>query len=268
MKTKNTFQVNIKPPLISLSHSLASDYLTEFHSTPNQSTNKEITKIKTDPKSKTLTIYTKTQTKERKALIENITNNKNWQIIQNTIEEELTNNKIGIAKEERANVLGITELQSRFLDLPNFLSAQQKRMLTFYLPYAQQIKQDIKLLANLLFSLTEQQVKLKLLAPKKTEIEGIKVSSWIVGASNEVGGKKSTNCPLLQIKIGPLENGEIADYVKEGHWRRFLEAAIYPQFIPKDWDWETQIICPKEQQQFTVSDDTHELRIGINSFVV
>ena len=269
MKTKNNFLLNIIPSLTALSQVSKGDYAMRIQPDPNstQSTQR-ITKIKKDKKNNTLTIYTNNQSEERKALIESIENNKNWQVIQEVIEEELNNYSIAIARDERINVLGNSDLQSQFLKMPNGLSTEQKRRLSYFLPYAQQIKDDLKLLENLLFSVLKQPVALILIDKPKEIIAGVKVNHWMLGTSNQIGGIKNNDRPLLQIKIGPLKGTTINDYVQGGTWRRFLETAIYPNFIPETWDWETQLISTVEEQGFKVSSEKHELRIGINSFIV
>lgn len=268
MKRKNNFSLNIIPSLSALSQTLKGDYVIRIQPDPNPTQfTKEITQIKLDKKNNTLTIYTKSQSEERKALIESIEKDKNWQIIQKIVEEELSKLSIAIAKEERINVLGNSDLQSRFLEVPNFLSVAQKRRLTYFLPYIQQIKNDLKLLENCLFSILGQPVKLSVLPAKKMKQTGMKINQWIVNGGTRIGGISTAKKATLQIQIGPIPMEAAPDFVQGGHWRTFLEAAIYPRFIPENLEQETKIILAANNNQFTVSNNDFQLRIGINSII-
>ncbi|MEM8523920.1 MAG: hypothetical protein AAGG68_04715 [Bacteroidota bacterium] len=265
MKWNQYIHINLKPNLIGLSRTnFNSSYSTHIHPTPNPATLQEIVSIKHNPKKQELTIYTKSQSEQRRAFAAAIEKDKVWKVLLEVVEEEWGYAMMELAMEERANVLGISELQGRFFDIPKHLDEEQQRILAWLLPYIEQIRSDKRLIEDALFTAIGQRVHLREKAIFRELEEGIKVNQWIVGTSTSVSGQEEKSSVQLDIEIGTVPIEELKGFVQGGKWRSFLEEQLYPAFLPENWDGETRILVSKEQAIFTVNEDA---RVGINTLI-
>jgi len=261
--------INVKPKIKAVSHqeNLHQKFQIHPHPTPNPAHPQEILEIKKDRKTKEITIYTNSQSDQRKAFVQSIQKDKKWTAILEVIEEEFGYARITQAREERAHVLGFSELQTRFVEMPDFLDAGQRQVFAWYYPYRAQIRESKELLANAIFSITGQVVRVVWQQPKITDFEGAKMGNWIVGNEMTIGGKRSTGKHLAVFEIGPIAQKDMSLFVPKGYWRRFLEEAFLPQLLPGKCEWEIRVIVEKKHNQFKISAGDTELRIGINSIV-
>ncbi|MEM9886187.1 MAG: hypothetical protein AAF849_09865 [Bacteroidota bacterium] len=254
---------NLLPEVLCLSHNKYKSNVTIHpHPSPNPAALQEIVSIKHDRKKQELTIYTKSQSEQRSAFAAAIAKDKVWKVLLEIVEEEWGYVMMEMAKEERANVLGISELQGRFFEIPKHLSEEQQRILAWLLPYSEQIQSDKRLIEDALFTAIGQQVHLREKVIFRELEEGIKVNQWVVGTSTIVSGREEKPSIQLDIETGPVPIEELEDFVQGGKWRSFLEEQLYPAFLPKNWSGETHILVAKEKANFVVNEYA---RVGINT---
>ncbi len=232
----------------------------------NPSLLNEIVQIKESKRNNEIIITTKTRSKERQELINRLDENSSFHYLLEAMEGNINQIKTEIFLEERKHVLGSSELHTRFFDLPEFLGLEQQRIMAYYFPWVNQIREDIDLITSCFRSAIGYPVNILESNPKCTEIQGTTVGNWVINHKDDIGGVTKRINPCVQIDIGPVAMDELNMFIPGSKKRLFLEEVLFPTFLPEGWNWKTVILVDEKYKKFKAENYNEMSFTGINTY--
>jgi hypothetical protein len=228
---------------------------------------KEVIKAWFDEHKNTYFIETKSRSKAREELEKDMPVKSDYTDLVGVFDRELSLFKIGLSERLLRHTLGLSPLQSDFFDLPQKFDQEQQDILSFYLPYQEQIRNEFLLIEMCLFTALGQKATVEPTSPKKIKIKGTPLNKFVMSTNTQIGGLGRSEKQCAKVKIGPVPMDKIAEFAPGGRQRVFLEEGLLPNFLPEGWEWETEIIVAEKDRAFAIAIEENPLRIGINSFV-
>ena len=141
----------------------------------------------------------------------------------------------------------------RFWDLPASIPKAFIVPLILLLPYAYKIAGDLALTADCLQQLLQEEVTIHTRASAPVEAPGLSpvMGDGLLGVDLVCGNRFWDGTPLIEIKIGPLQNSLIADYLEAGN-RHILMETFTRFFIPAGVDSTLQIEIQPERMNMVL----------------
>lgn len=263
--------LNLRPALLAASLAEAGRHAPEqiaIRPAPGQQPEliREVVELK-EREGQELEIRVKSKSEERLELEQALAPGSSLQALASVFEKEFGLFCIEQAREEREQALGTSELFTRFFTLPAFLDEEQQRILAYYLPFLPQIRGDLMLTERCIHTATGKPARLSLEKSRAIHIRGAEVGGWVVNGGPLIGGRGRSRKPCLRISIGPVLPEEMEGLVPGCGQRRFLEEALLPAILPREWDWELEVVVEERRRRFEVPGAEVAVRVGMNSFV-
>jgi len=148
-------------------------------------------------------------------------------------------------------------------DFPPLLVSKFIRLL----PYAYKIVGNISQAVHILSILLEEQVEVidrdyQQYADKE---QGISLGEARLGLDSITGTSYDDYSRHLDIRIGPLQQSSLMDFIHEGNKRKFVDM-FYEHFFPIDVEVTTSILLSEDKEKFEFNDTTHAI-LGYNTCI-
>lgn len=182
-------------------------------------------------------------------------------------DKETTRFKINLTSFERSHLLGLSPLLSEFFPTTQVWDEEQKKILTFFLPYGSQIRGDVVLMEKCMQEALSTRVQLHLKEPEILFLESSMVGCAVLDSGASTGGWRQGASPCLSIHIGPIEIEQLINYVPGARWRKFLEEGLIPFMVPDYWDWNVHIQVEEQWKQMRIAEDCRPVCTGINTYL-
>ncbi len=224
----------------------------------------EIIRLSKDQKHNGIVVHTRQSNLARKIALDELTNDDDWRILLEILDEEFTEIRIGQYLRRQSHLQEEPMLKVYF-DLAPELQEAQKQVLMYYLPYLDQIKNDLACMQACFQTIFNYPVKLLLGPPKQIDVTGTTVGQSILGMNAKVGGRGSSTKVCLCLQFGPLASENLESLVHGSSSRKFLESVLCPLFIPHHWDWKIELLAEKSTGfNQNIPEKYQAGRLGIN----
>lgn len=178
----------------------------------------------------------------------------NSRLFFSPIENELFNQVINIENKERELLDNFYDTDNDFLlkfwELKDYINNRYVIKLLKILPHSHKIAGDLKITQLCLEKILEEKVSITKTFEK---VEVNKSEEKILGVSF-IAETSKTNVaiPLIEFKIGPIDNEKLHFFYKDKEINEFLEL-FYSYFLPLEFKIKTQFLS-YEKQEFILSE--------------
>lgn len=185
-------------------------------------------------------------------------------------ENEFYNYRINLEKEERRilhayqNNVSYTEKIDFFWNLPKIMNNKEKSTLLFLLPILHRITGNLKKIELCYKSILGVPVEIKKIDPIKTTVRLNSKDALILGVNFITGDQILDGNPALEIKLGPLSESKIKDFLPGSRGRKVFES-LNSYFIPLEADVVLKTEAENTIESFVINKEASQGRIGITS---
>ncbi len=164
------------------------------------------------------------------------------------------------------------DIFSGFWKLDGTLPHKFLSRLIILLPLAHRISGDPEMIAKTLEIIIEEKCMVRWATTGKSCEEHLlpaedsgKLGSATLGIDFVCDQISSSNQPVLEFVIGPLENSSVEDYLENGDVARFLDC-FYGYFVPVEKDLITRVLVDEKVHGFTL-DPAFDALLGYNTAI-
>jgi len=192
-------------------------------------------------------------------------------------EHEFFHQQLMLEREE-INLLDI--LKSRILtkyfldfwDLPSSLKMHEAASFLLLLPYAHQISGNLPVMESCLKALLNEPVQIIRKEPQVIRVEeaaglgsGAGLGTQPLGDYMVCGSEFMEDYPVLQYKIGPLQNGKVSDFINNRE-KDVLIRTFNDYFAPVEADIEIELLVEHKTEGMSFDADS-EVILGYSSIM-
>ena len=183
-------------------------------------------------------------------------------------EKEIDKFSALIHTRENNHVMGTSPVSAEFLKLPAHLGSHEKEALSYFLPLADWIRKDLKLVAPVfekILKLKKGSIEIKKVPPFWIKIEQESIDDWRVDLNMVVGGEKISGSNCYEVRMSLKDSENIEDYLESGFKKQLLKTLMIPNFIHSESEYKLKIRI--NESAFEISENKRNGRIGISSII-
>lgn len=247
--------------------------LNDIYIRPDDDTGKvfsrEITAIQISETPVSCVILTNRQSRQRLELYQAIRNDDLARELFYLLEHEMNRFRVQLALDEMEFASSITREERACCVWPVDFSEQEQAILSYYLPFAAQIRADPELAARCFSAISEQPVSIRRIKALEKRVEQhriVPLGAWQIDHNALLDGAGPSEAPCYLITIGPLATGTIPSFLPGNNYRRFIEQGLCPLFLPESSDWQIALLAQNEN--FVLSEGKTVCFMGINSRLI
>ena len=183
------------------------------------------------------------------------------------IDEELVRPRINSAFAERQQQLGSSVIEKRYWNLSPLLNEKQEAVLCYFLPYVEQIKNDVKEMAYCFSTFLNRPVEVERIPANKarpTFQKSKALHHWQIGLNSLVGGWGDAKEDEIKINISGTNDKELKTFLPGSPQRLLIEQILIPAFVDHKLNWQIELKMTSEKAFVIKETNT----IGINFFKV
>jgi len=176
------------------------------------------------------------------------------------LEQMFYRQRIAIEIEEQKSLIGLSEaivdeLIHNFWNIPLPLSHYQSLCLAYMLPMLHQIVGNWDLTKQCLEILLQQPVSITrgTYQAEQVQLSENALGAFTLGNSFMLQDLLTPELTILVIRVGPLMNDKITDFLRDGRKKAYLNL-LASYFIPATLDWKIDIIADPEHEMFRLGD--------------
>ncbi len=230
---------------------------------------REIADIRRAEAPTTCAILTNRQSHHRRALYQALQQNALARELLCLLEYEINRFRVKLALDELEFAAGVPLEERALYNWSAEFSLEHLAILTYYKPFALQIKADLNLGAQCLSALLEQPVSISPAPPREKAVPSNllpALGSWQIGYNAILAGNKISECPCYRVTIGPLATPDILAFLPGSNHRRFVEHGLCALVLPDGSEWQIDLLAQNEN--FRLPDGKEGCFAGINTRLV